>query len=169
MAMGIDSAMRIMMTEIRYGKMFFVIMRCVGVPSARDARLYSRSRMIMTRFRISRAMGSQPVMHMAIISVLTQGFSTYVISTMMTVLGMLSSTLYSSVKSRSSQRTYPQSEPMVMPINASATPTTKPMNSDVLVPLQRRDQRSWPMALVPKMNSSPGGTLRKGSPVSGWK
>src|SRR5690606_42157714 len=116
MALGIDIPMSIMMTEIRYGKMFLVIMRCVGVPTAAEASLYSRSRMIMTRFRISRAMGSQPVMHMAMISVLTLGFSTYVISTMMTVLGMLSSTLYSSVKGRSSQRTYPQSEPMVMPI-----------------------------------------------------
>src|SRR5690625_2612778 len=75
MAMGMDSAMRIIMTEIKYGKMFFVMMRCVGVPNAREAKLYSRSRMIMTKLRMSRAMGSQPVMHMARMSVDTLGLS----------------------------------------------------------------------------------------------
>ena len=63
------SAMRRMMTETRYGRMFLVSTRHSGVPRQRDARLYSRSRNMNTMLRTRRAIESQlmAIMEMAMI------------------------------------------------------------------------------------------------------
>ena len=65
MAEGIDSAMRSMTTDTRYGSRLRRMMRYTGVPRHREARLYSLSRMMMIWLRINRAMLSQPVKHRA--------------------------------------------------------------------------------------------------------
>ena len=69
-----DSAMSSITTDTICGSRFFTITRRVGVPRQRDARLYSRSRMIMMRLRIHFAMPTQFVRHIAKISVPTLGF-----------------------------------------------------------------------------------------------
>ena len=75
-APGMASDMRSITTDTICGSRFFIITRRVGVPRQRDARLKSRSRMIMTWLRIKRARPIQPVRLIAIIIVCTLGLIT---------------------------------------------------------------------------------------------
>ena len=54
-----------------------------------------------------------------------------------------------------------------MPTTASMQATARPISSEVRVPCHSRDQRSWPMELVPSQWTEFGGSLRRGMPVSG--
>ena len=58
---GISVAAKVTMTEVMKGRMFLMAMRPMDVPKHREARLYSRSRIIMTWVRIKYATPSQPV------------------------------------------------------------------------------------------------------------
>ena len=58
---GFSKKFDIFMTEVMKGRMFLVAIRVMGVPRQREARLYSRSRMIITCVRIKYAIPIQPV------------------------------------------------------------------------------------------------------------
>ena len=73
MAPGTASAMRSMMTDTMYGSRFFVMILRVGVPRQREARLYSRSRMMTIWLRMKRAIENQPVRHMTNVTVNSDG------------------------------------------------------------------------------------------------
>ena len=74
-----------------------MMIRWVGVPRQREARLYSLSLIITIWFLTKRAIPNHPVKHIAIIIVLKLGLIMYANSISRMVFGILLITLYTSV------------------------------------------------------------------------